>query len=311
MRAKEFLSDSHAHKVVADKLASKNPIKIPTPQERREQIAKREAEKSAKTAKAQQSKDSFDSMFGGGNPAKGLGIREGAKALSNFTPDDIKELEGIRDLATLKARAFALISKPSARPMKPEKVQWFKNALQRMVSRNAVIKLMWDLYLSGEGQGVVGSRNSMSANSYRGRFAESGNDNTFMGTVKNKKTGVEFDVKAASPANRVGERESNLIYLIDKTTGKPAHKFMSSKEIEKYYDWVKFPGRFSEAKAPATDLKVGDHVVADTSKEQYPGGHTSRSGKVTRVGQTGVHIQPDDGGEREYHPYKIVKKSNG
>lgn len=62
---------------------------------------------------------------------------------------------------------------------------------------------------------------------------------------------------------------------------------------------------------PKTDLRVGDHVVADTSKEQYPGGHKSRSGKVTRVGQTGVHIQPDDGGEREYHPYKIVKKSQG
>ena len=62
---------------------------------------------------------------------------------------------------------------------------------------------------------------------------------------------------------------------------------------------------------PKTDLRVGDHVVADTSKEQYPGGHKSRSGVVTRIGQTGVHIQPDDGGEREYHPYKIVKKSQG
>ena len=66
-----------------------------------------------------------------------------------------------------------------------------------------------------------------------------------------------------------------------------------------------------ERAAPKTDLRVGDHVTADTSKEQYPGGHKSRSGKVTRVGQTGVHIQPDDGGEREYHPYKIVKKSQG
>lgn len=66
-----------------------------------------------------------------------------------------------------------------------------------------------------------------------------------------------------------------------------------------------------ERAAPKTDLRVGDHVTADTSKEQYPGGHKSRSGKVTRIGQTGVHIQPDDGGEREYHPYKIVKKSQG
>lgn len=61
---------------------------------------------------------------------------------------------------------------------------------------------------------------------------------------------------------------------------------------------------------PKTDLRVGDHVVADTSKEQYPGGDKSRSGVVTRIGQTGVHIAPDGGGEREYHPYKIVKKSS-
>jgi hypothetical protein len=64
-----------------------------------------------------------------------------------------------------------------------------------------------------------------------------------------------------------------------------------------------------ERPMPKTDLRVGDYVTADTSKEQYPGGHKSRTGKVTRVGQTGVHIQPDDGGEIEYHPYKIVKKS--
>lgn len=71
-------------------------------------------------------------------------------------------------------------------------------------------------------------------------------DNTFMGTVKNKMTGVEFDVYAAAPANRVGERSSDLIYLVDKKTGRRAHKFASSKEIERYYDWVKFPGKFSE-----------------------------------------------------------------
>ena len=61
--------------------------------------------------------------------------------------------------------------------------------------------------------------------------------------------------------------------------------------------------------ATAAGLKVGDHVTANTSKGEYPGGHKSRAGKVTRVGQTGVHIRPDDGGEVEYHPYKIVKKT--
>ena len=61
--------------------------------------------------------------------------------------------------------------------------------------------------------------------------------------------------------------------------------------------------------ATAAGLKVGDHITANTSKGEYPGGHKSRAGKVTRVGQTGVHIRPDDGGEVEYHPYKIVKKT--
>jgi hypothetical protein len=60
---------------------------------------------------------------------------------------------------------------------------------------------------------------------------------------------------------------------------------------------------------PKTDLKVGDDVVADTSKEEYPGGHKERRGKVTRVGQQGVHIKTDDSDEPEWHPYKIVKKS--
>jgi hypothetical protein len=96
-----------------------------------------------------------------------------AKSSINFGPEDLKSLEKIRDLPTLKAQAFQLISKPSAKPMKPEKVEWFKNALEKMNSPMAVIKLMYDLMLSGEGNKVVGSRNSMSSNTYRQRFGES------------------------------------------------------------------------------------------------------------------------------------------
>jgi hypothetical protein len=59
---------------------------------------------------------------------------------------------------------------------------------------------------------------------------------------------------------------------------------------------------------PKTDLRVGDKVVADTSKENYPGGHKQRTGTVTRVGEKGVHIKTDDSKEPEWHPYKIVKK---
>jgi hypothetical protein len=101
---------------------------------------------------------------------KGLG--EARKPDYNFDIEDIKKLEKIRDLSTLKTLAFDLISKPSAKPMKPEKVEWFRSALERMDSPLKVIKLMYDLMLSGEGHQVIGSRNSMKDNSYRGRFSE-------------------------------------------------------------------------------------------------------------------------------------------
>jgi hypothetical protein len=108
------------------------------------------------------------------------GVAEG-RVDYNFDIEDLKRLERIRDLATLKAQALALISKPSAKPMKPEKVEWFKNALERMNSPMKVIKLMYDLLLSGEGNAVVGTRSSMNPNSYRQRFGEQAMPDNFNG----------------------------------------------------------------------------------------------------------------------------------
>ncbi len=100
------------------------------------------------------------------------GIEEARKAATNFTPDDIARLQTINDLETMKAQALELIAKPSERPMKPEKVQWFKGALERIQNKNAVIKLMYDLLLSGEGHRVIGSKGSMAPSSYRQRFTD-------------------------------------------------------------------------------------------------------------------------------------------
>ena len=126
----------------------------------------------------------------------GKGMAEG-KADYNFDIEDLKRLEQIRDLSTLKAQALALISKPSAKPMKPEKVEWFKNALERMNSPLRVIKLMYDLLLSGEGKAVVGTRSSMNPNSYRQRFGEQAMPDNFNG---------EYDDEA-------GMAETNLITI--------------------------------------------------------------------------------------------------
>lgn len=90
----------------------------------------------------------------------------------NFTPEDIKRLETINDLPTLKAQAKQLIKGKAARRMKADKIAFFYDKVDSMTSRMAIIKLMYDLLLAGENNAVIGSRNSMKANSYRSRFGE-------------------------------------------------------------------------------------------------------------------------------------------
>ena len=114
-----------------------------------------------------------------------------ARADVNFDAEDLKRLERISDLETLKTQAFGLISKPSAKPMKPEKVAWFKQALAGKSNKIAVIKMMYDLMLSGEGNSVIGSKNSMNPNSYRKVF----NSATSEGVTENaEELGIGDDV---------------------------------------------------------------------------------------------------------------------
>ena len=106
----------------------------------------------------------------------GSGVAEGSNdgKEDNFTIDDIKNLEKIRDFETLKAHAKELIKGKPARRMKPEKISWFYNHIDTLKNPLAVIKMMYDLMLAGEGHKVIGSRNSMSSNSYRTKFGEQG-----------------------------------------------------------------------------------------------------------------------------------------
>lgn len=90
----------------------------------------------------------------------------------NFTVADIKDLEKIRDLETIKARARELIKGKPDRRMKPEKIDYFYNKIDTLTSPMKVIKLMYDLLLAGEGMKTIGSRYSTSSNSYQQRFNE-------------------------------------------------------------------------------------------------------------------------------------------
>jgi hypothetical protein len=93
------------------------------------------------------------------------------------------------------------------------------------------------------------------------------------------------------------------------TNGNPTHKWQLGKHIEKIKEEVELDeAKRPDRPLPKTNLRVGDKVVADTSKEDYPGGHKQRVGVVTRVGEKGVHIKTDDSNEPEWHPHKIVKK---
>ena len=137
----------------------------------------------------------------------------------NFTIDDIKRLEKIKDLETLKAQAKELIKGKPVRRMKPEKISWFYNHIDTLKNPLAVIKMMYDLMLAGEGHKVIGSRNSMSANSYRTKFGEQGvaeSERTMSragkGVMKYGKDGM----KALAKAGREGASEKKLDSIRDK-----------------------------------------------------------------------------------------------
>ena len=101
----------------------------------------------------------------------------------NFTSDDIKQLEKIRDLETLKARAIDLISTRSKKAMKPEKLAILTRRIDSKKRPMDIIELMYDLLLRGEGHGVIGSRDSISPNSWQRRFGENINESTEVNSI--------------------------------------------------------------------------------------------------------------------------------
>ena len=102
-------------------------------------------------------------------------VAEGRENLppENFNADDINNLMRLRDLDQIKLQAFRLITNPnSSRPMKPNKVAWLKQRLTQLRDKQSVIKLLYDMLLSGEGNKVIGTRYSMEPNVYRKTFKE-------------------------------------------------------------------------------------------------------------------------------------------
>ena len=88
----------------------------------------------------------------------------------NFTADDIKRMERMRDIVQMKQYAKHLIATPSEKPIKPQKVAWFNRVIDSKKDTMQLIKFMYDMLLGGEGKAVLGTRYSMEPNSYRKVF---------------------------------------------------------------------------------------------------------------------------------------------
>ena len=137
----------------------------------------------------------------------------------NFTIDDIKRLEKIRDFETLKAQAKQLIKGKPARRMKPEKISWFYNHIDELKNPMAVIKMMYDLLLAGEGHKVIGSRHSMKSNTYRQRFGEDQDVDTVVVYDTKGKVLDRLDVNTASQKYGLSPQDiKNQLRTQDNTT---------------------------------------------------------------------------------------------
>lgn len=103
------------------------------------------------------------------------------ETVDNFTIDDIKHLERLNGLEDVKSQAISLVSTPSKRPISPEKQAWLKHEINGKKDKMAVIKLMYDLMLGGEGMKVIGSNSK-----YRRRFDEdaAGDRRSFTVSIK-------------------------------------------------------------------------------------------------------------------------------
>jgi hypothetical protein len=88
----------------------------------------------------------------------------------NFTTDDIQKLQRNKDLKQAQEFAFKLVSSDSVRPMQKQKVNWFKQSIASKKSVMDLVKMMYDLLLSGEGKGVIGSGSDMGRSNYRKTF---------------------------------------------------------------------------------------------------------------------------------------------
>ena len=129
------------------------------------------------------------------------------KPAVNFTADDINNLAKMNDLEAMKARAAELIQTPSAKPIRPEKVQHHLRNIERMNRPAEIIALMYNMLLGGEGHATIGSAHSMDKNAYRKKFDEivPEESNPSAGLSAKKKSATVKKAKAGGDIGKKGK----------------------------------------------------------------------------------------------------------
>ncbi len=238
----------------------------------------------ARAAAANNDFKGFQEATGAGEVAKemfdavrqGMGIKESIKESitelktkdsrpeDNFTIDDIKSLERETDIETMKARAKEMVNRASKKRMKPEKILWFMGAIDRMTNRMALIKLMYDLYLAGEGHKVIGSRHSMNPNSYRQKFGDDINE-----------APIEMDPSDPMDPMIYGHDKSNpakLKYRMLRAAGQ-IKDLASRVDKASPGEWQTITRQFEELKMNMEQIR---HALDELAKIRKKGGIRSR-----------------------------------
>jgi hypothetical protein len=180
----------------------------------------------------------------------------------NFTPDDLQQLQKMTNVDDVKRRAIELITTKSNKPMKPAKIAWFKKAVASKKTPMDVVKMMYDLMLSGDGNAVIGSRGSMAKNSYRQTFGDDDEMDVQITPQGISKAGMTPE----KPKTPLGEF---ILSYFDRETGKfPKGETAVLTAVEKDYgDHYVEPARQFIERVQATTL---EYLQREASQSRYP-----------------------------------------
>ena len=113
--------------------------------------------------------------------ARKLAAEDYIKEEDNITTGHLHKLYATKDLETAKKHAHNIVhhwKETSKKKITKDKAEFHHRQIDNHNSVHKVHKHMTDLYLSGQGHGVIGNKYSTKKNAYRGRFRDSGHGPT-------------------------------------------------------------------------------------------------------------------------------------